>query len=393
MPEYDLVLVGASGFTGGLTADYLAAHAPASVRWAIAGRHRAKLEAVHQRLVAIDRRNAGVGVVTVDLGDRRSTAEVARSSRVVATTAGPFSDIGAGLVGSCADAGTDYVDITGEPEFVDRTYLDHGLRAKETGARLVHSCGFDSVPHDLGVLFTVLQLPEGTPIRVEGFVRVRARLSSGTYQTAVKAFSRARQTKAVAAERRTAEAVRGDCDIGDRRIQVSKPRPKKVPGSTRWAVPLPTIDPLVVKRSARALERYGPDFSYRHYVVVGGLPMVAAAALGVSGLVVAAQLPPVRDALLRRRAAGAGPSPCDRAHAWFNVRFVATTPAGRIVTEVAGGDPGYDETAKMLAESAMCLLGDDLPVTSGQLTTAQAMGTALTSRLQAAGLAFRVVDD
>jgi short subunit dehydrogenase-like uncharacterized protein len=140
------------------------------------------------------------------------------------------------------------------------------------------------------------------------------------------------------------------------------------------------------------LPRYGPDFRYSHYVVVGGLPLVAAATAGAGGLLVASRIPPVRRMLLRRMSAGAGPSPKRRADAWFTVRFVATTPSTTLVTEVAGGDPGYDETAKMLAESALCMLFDDVPELSGQLTTAQAMGEPLIRRLQAAGLSFRTLE-
>ncbi len=155
-------------------------------------------------------------------------------------------------------------------------------------------------------------------------------------------------------------------------------------------MPLPTIDPVVVRRSARALAEYGPGFRYGHFAVVGGLSAAAAGIAGITGLRALSQLPPARAGLLRLKRPGEGPTEERRAASWFRVRFVATARERTVVTEVSGGDPGYDETAKMLAESAMCLVLDDVPAAAGQLTTVQAMGAALTNRLQRAGLAFRV---
>lgn len=147
----------------------------------------------------------------------------------------------------------------------------------------------------------------------------------------------------------------------------------------------------MVQRSARALERYGPDFRYRHYAAVKTLPFAVGGAAAVSGLVAAAQLPPARRWLSSRLKPGEGPSEQRRADSWFSVRFVGEGGGKRVFTEVSGGDPGYDETAKMLGEAALCLaVDDDLPDVAGQLTTAVAMGDALTARLTAAGIRFRV---
>jgi short subunit dehydrogenase-like uncharacterized protein len=203
--EYDVVLFGATGFTGGLTAEYLAANAPEGLRWALVGRNRTKLEAVAARLAAASPAAPVPALVEADAADAAALAKVAESTRVVITTVGPYALHGGPIVAACATAGTDYVDLTGEPEFVDRTWLDHDATARRTGARIVHCCGFDSVPHDLGAYFTVLQLPEGVPLKVEGFVRSNGRFSGGTYHSAVNAFGRGRQTLAAARERRKAE--------------------------------------------------------------------------------------------------------------------------------------------------------------------------------------------
>src|SRR5947209_554620 len=245
--EYDIVVFGATGFTGALTAEYLARHAPSTTRWALAGRNAEKLAAVRDRLGLDD-----LPVLHADVEDAKSVAELARLSRVVITTVGPYIKYGEPLVAACADAGTDYVDLTGEPEFVDVMYVRHHARATETGARLVHACGFDSIPHDLGAYFTVQQLPEGVPIEVEGFVRVGGDFSGGTFASAVTAFSRVREMRSAAAERRRLEPA-----PDDRRVRAERPLPRYERTIGAWALPAPTIDPQVILRSARALDRYG----------------------------------------------------------------------------------------------------------------------------------------
>ena len=193
--EHDIVLFGATGFTGALTAEYLAKNAPDGCRWALAGRNRGKLEAVRARLAEIDPSLADLPLLQADVTDRESLRAVAESARVVITTVGPYIEYGEPLVVACADAGTDYVDLTGEPEFADRMYVAHHERAKETGARIVHACGLDSIPHDLGVWFTVQQLPEGVPLWVRGMLRAGGRPSGGTFASEMPAFSRTRQMR------------------------------------------------------------------------------------------------------------------------------------------------------------------------------------------------------
>ncbi len=181
--ELDLVLFGATGFTGGLTAEYLARHAPSDLRWALAGRNPAKLAETRDRLAALGGASTDVAdlpLLTADATDPASLADVAARSRVVATTVGPYLDYGEPLVGACAEAGTDYLDLTGEPEFVNRMYVAHHATAERTGARLVHACGFDSIPYDLGAYFTVRLLPDDVPITMRGVVRAGGRPSGGT---------------------------------------------------------------------------------------------------------------------------------------------------------------------------------------------------------------------
>jgi short subunit dehydrogenase-like uncharacterized protein len=375
---HDIVVFGATGFTGALTADYLARNAPADTRVALAGRNRDKLERTRARLASVRADWSEMPLLHADVEDAESLRAVAESARVVITTVGPYTHYGEPLVAACAEAGTDYVDLTGEPEFVDLMYVRHHERALETGARIVHACGFDSIPHDLGAYFTVQQLPEGVPLRVEGAVRAGGRFSGGTFASAVTAFSRARDVLAAAKRRKEVEP-RPD----GRRVHALKPAPRRHRGLGMWLLPFASIDPQIVRRSARALDRYGPDFSYGHYVALKRLPTAVGLVGGVMTVFALSQLAPARRWMLGRLPAGQGPTDEQIENGWFKVRFDGEGGGRRVVCQVSGGDPGYGDTSKMLA---------DLPLTAGQVTTAQAMGDALIERLRSAGMRFDVLE-
>jgi short subunit dehydrogenase-like uncharacterized protein len=385
--DLDLVLFGATGFTGSLTAEYLARNAPANTRWALAGRNRAKLEAVRERLAGIDPRLEEMELLVADSAELAALDEVAGRSRVVVSTVGPYLAHGGPLVAACAAAGTDYVDLTGEPEFVDRVWLDHHETAVESGARLVHSCGYDSVPHDLGVFFTLQQVPTDGPVTVRGVARSNATFSGGTFHSALGQMSRARQVRAAYTERRRREPR-----PEGRSSRAVAGKPHRDPVLGYWLLPLPTIDPQVVARSGAALASYGPEFRYSHYAGTKTLRYAAGGVAGVAALAAAAQVGPLRNLLGKRVPQGQGPDESRRRKSWFTVDFVAEAGGETVHTRVSGGDPGYTETAKMLGESALCLAFDANPETSGQVTPAAAMGKNLLARLQKAGMTFEVVD-
>ena len=378
--DFDIALLGATGFTGGLVADYLRTHLPSGVRLALAGRTPGKLESVAARP------GGAVEVVTVDVSDPAAVRSLAERTRVLVTTVGPYLVLGDPVVAACAAAGTDYLDLTGEPEFVDLTYLRHHAQAVNSGARLVHAGGFDSVPHDLGAQFTVEHLPEGVPLDVQGYVRVSGTFSGGTVASALEIMARLRVGRVTQRIRREVEP-----DPPGRSVRVNLGRPGRHHDTGWWVLPMPTIDPLVVAESARLLARYGPDFTYGHYLASEHALAALGTAAGAGALVAIAQLPAARRAVGRLRPPGSGPSPEQRQRSWFKVRFYGQGGGTSVVTEVAGGDPGYSETAKMLGEAAFSLALDDLPATAGQVTTASAMGPALRKRLEAAGITFTVL--
>ncbi|GAB3761103.1 short subunit dehydrogenase-like uncharacterized protein [Nocardioides ginsengisegetis] len=385
--EFDVVLFGATGFTGQLTAEYLARHAPDGLRWALAGRSPEKLERVRDRLADIDPELKLLELLHADVADPASLADVAGRARVVITTVGPYITFGEPLVAACAEAGTDYVDLTGEPEFVDLMYVAHHATAERTGARIVHACGFDSIPHDLGAWFTVQELQAAGPVTVRGVVRASGMASGGTFHSAMTALSRTKLVKQAAVARRRAETRP---EGRSSKAVAARPHRDKLLGY--WLLPLPTIDPSIVARSGAALASYGPKFRYSHFAGTKTLRYAAGGAGAVTALGLAAQVKPLRNALLGRIKQGEGPGEAKREKSWFTVDFVGEGDGRVVHTRVSGGDPGYGETSKMLAESALCLAFDDNPDVAGQVTTAQAMAENLKARLVAAGIRFEVID-
>jgi short subunit dehydrogenase-like uncharacterized protein len=387
---FDLVLFGASGFTGELTAQYLAKSAQ-HLRWALAGRNLDKLEQVRARLEALAGSAPRPELIAADVDEPSSMRALAASARVVITTVGPYGRYGEPLVAACAELGTDYVDLTGEPEFVARMATRYHAQAAASGAKIVHACGFDSIPHDLGALFTVRALrrrmspaeTETTPITIEGVVRASGTISGGTWQSMLLILS----------ETPAATVLSGPG--GGRHACLLPPRIRYRKELGMWAVPLPTIDPLVVCRSAGVLPMYGPDFRYGHYLGLKHAPQVVGLLAGAGALYGLAKWGPSRELLAKWKTSGEGPSEAERAKSFFKIIFSGTAGVHRVRCQVRGGDPGYGETAKMLAESALCLAFDRerLPAHHGVVTSAAAMGEVLIERLQLAGIVFEELSE
>jgi len=381
---YDIVVFGATGFTGRKVAEYLARSAPPDLRWAIAGRSRDKLEAVKAKLTGIDERCKSVGVLEASIDDAVSLANMAQSTRVLVTTVGPFIDYGEPVVRACIEQGTDYVDSTGEPFFVELLLARYSASAESQKVRVVPNCGFDSIPADLGAYFTVQKLPAGQPIRMSGYMKFKAAFSGGTERSALKSLVPPKDRVRVPPRL----PARG------RKVSLAKPSVRRRPDMNGWSAPLPTIDASVVLRSAASVDRYGPDFSYAHHVIHPSFLIMLAAFWFFGSLALFVRIAPFRAAFLNMaKKSGEGPSDEQMSRSWFKMRFEAECAGQTITTEVSGGDPGYGETSKMLAESALCLAQDraSLPARAGVLTPVEAMGEPLLARLTRAGLKFEVL--
>jgi short subunit dehydrogenase-like uncharacterized protein len=378
----DITVFGATGFVGQLVCAYLAERcAEEPTTWAIGGRDRAKLERLRDDLVTRYPTLEPLPIVVADSHDEASLVAMAEGTKVVLTTVGPYAPRGEALLRACADTGTHYVDLTGEPGWWRDMTARYHDRARETGAKIVPACGFDSIPFDLGAYFTARQLPPDAPKQVRGYVAARAGVSGGTLRSALS----------ILADRG------GPRESKPRAPDGARPRargPHRAAEVGAWVIPLPTIDPLIVGRSTRLCDAYGPDFVYHHYLQVGPLPAAVGVLVGIGLLTSLARIGPARRALARMRPPGSGPSAERRARSWFRAKFVGEGGGRRVVTQMRGGDPGYDETAKMVAESALCLAHDRLDPDpgGGLLTSASAMGMALVERLARAGLGLEVLD-
>jgi short subunit dehydrogenase-like uncharacterized protein len=316
--------------------------------------------------------------------DEASLLRMTEQTQVLLTTVGPFIDYGEPVVRACVAQGTDYVDSTGEPAFVALLLERYAQSAEQRGVRIVSCCGFDSIPADLGAFFTVRELPNDQPIALAGYMASQAAFSGGTMRSAIKALG-------------SLPSARGS-DVptarSGARVRVVEAKVEKKPELGGWMAPLPTIDAAVVTRSAARLDRYGPDFTYAHHAVIGSLLRLIIGMLVVGSGILLARLGAVRALLLKLAPkSGSGPSEAQIQRSWFKLHLVAQSGGRVIHTQVSGGDPGYGETSKMLAESALCLALDraSLPQFCGVLTPAVAMGDLLLARLQRAGLSFRVL--
>ena len=233
--EFDLVVFGATGFTGRLVAEYLSQNTDATVfRWAIAGRNHEKLQAVKNSMVALNPASSNVGVIIADSSDLASLRFMAKQAKVVITTAGPFMDYGEPVVQACIAEGTHYLDITGEPAYVQNILKNYDAMAKEAGVLIINCCGFDSIPADLGAYFTAKQLQGEDNIHIDGYVFSNGTFSGGTWTSAIKAFADVSKTNVPS-------------ESNGHTKKVKQPFLQKVKETGKWALPMPVSDPWMVK--------------------------------------------------------------------------------------------------------------------------------------------------
>ncbi|MFV8754566.1 saccharopine dehydrogenase family protein [Nannocystaceae bacterium ST9] len=376
---YDLVLFGATGFTGGLIAHYLARRlADGRIRWALAGRSREKLSKLRRELEREDPRMAELGLIEATSDDPESLRAMAGSTRAIITTVGPYQQHGEPLVAACVDQVCDYFDLTGEPSWWRSIVERYHERARARDVILVPCCGFESVPHDLGALFTAHQLPRDQPMTIDCYVSAKGTFSGGTLASALGEMPKGVKRGAGGGG-------------GPRGPKQAKPKLHFVDALGVWAVPAPTIEPLVVRRSASLVPDFGGELQFREYFAFRSALTMAKTIVGLGGVAALASFAPTRRLLQRIRPQGTGPSPEARARAWFRIDFVGRAAGREVRTHVSGGDPGYDETAKMISEAAITAIEDRerLPL-RGVLTPASALGMPLIERLRAAGIEFAV---
>jgi len=396
--DFDVVLFGATGYTGQLVAAHLATRA-SGLRWALAGRNHEKLQRV-----AADIGSPQLPLLVGDSSDSAFLAQLSSRTRVVCTTVGPYARYGEGLVAACSDAGTSYCDLTGEVHFIRQMIDRYEERARKSGARIVHCCGFDSIPSDLGTFFLQEQARArwGAPAAEvhARLVKMRGGSSGGTIASAQEVM---RATSKDPALRRMLLQPYCLNPAGEQRgpdgADLLKPQHDPDFG---WTAPfiMAACNTRIVRRSNAVLGYpYGRDFRYDEAVATGAGPKGFLIASGISAgtgaLIASLAVPPLRAlSQLVLPKPGEGPTRELRESGFFVYELLGTRGADRIKVRVsADKDPGYGATSKMLGESALCLAQDAarLPVQGGSWTPASALGNALVERLNAVGVRFEVV--
>lgn len=400
--ELDVTVFGATGFVGRLTAQHLARHAPAGTRIALAGRGEARLRAVRDDLGEAAR---DWQLVVADSSDSAALRAMARRTTVVATTVGPYARHGMPLVLACAEEGTSYADLTGEVLFVRQSIDAADARARETGARIVHACGFDSVPSDLGVL----ALADRVAADAEGqlaettlaVTAARGGFSGGTIASLTGQLDEVRTDKEARRLALDPYALSPDRDaepdLGPQR-ELTHPRDDALVG--RWVAPfvMASYNTRIVRRSNALMRwRYGKGFRYAEVVATrsGPLGLAAAAAVtaGTGGLAAGLLFAPTRALLARvLPSPGEGPSERAREKGYFRLEVhTCTTSGAHYVAHVgASGDPGHAATSVMLGESVLALAAREGSPEGGVTTPAAALGEPLADRLRARGFTLSV---
>ncbi|MEK9592562.1 MAG: saccharopine dehydrogenase NADP-binding domain-containing protein [Luminiphilus sp.] len=382
---FDIVVFGASGYTGRLVAEYLAAeYGGTDLTWAMAGRSLDKLTSVRTEMGISD----AVALLEVDVDNPASVSEMVDACRVVITTVGPYQLYGDELVKQCAERGTDYVDLTGEPSWMHETIARFSEAAKLSGARIVHSCGFDSIPFDLGVYLLQQHAIEktGEPIAT---VKGRVRAMNGTFSGGTIASMRATMASAKA-NPAIIQVLTNPFALTEGFTGPEQPAgmaPQYDEELQSWSAPF-IMAPINTKNIHRSnflmAHRYGEDFRYDEMLLTGDGDQGKAAAEFVAkdDSVAKSDLQP-----------GDGPSKEERENGNYDAIFAGQACTGDLMISSVQGDrdPGYGSTSKMLAEAAMCLLHNPELASGGLWTPAAALGDALIERLQAhAGLTFQI---
>lgn len=405
--DFDIIVWGATGFTGSLVAEYLLSKygVDGPLRWAIAGRSAAKLTTLRTELGT---QAESLPSIVADSFDEPKLSEMVASTHVVISTVGPYAKYGSPLVAACVEHGTHYCDLAGEAQWIRQMIDQHHDAAISSGARIVHCCGFDSVPMDIGVWF----------------LQQEAKRRYGSYCTSiamlVKAIRGAASGGTVASMTNMIKEARADRDIarvladpyglnpaGERQGPDGRDQrnARFDEASGVWTAPfvMAAINTKVVRRSHALLGYpYGRDFRYREAVMMGKGPSgwlkANSMTAGLGGFVFAASFDFSRGLLERfvLPEPGEGPDQEQREKGFYDLRQFGTLADGTVIRSKITGDrdPGYGSTSKMLSESAVCLAKDELPSEGGVLTPAAAMGDALLDRLQEnAGLSFEILAD
>jgi len=357
--EYDIIIFGASGFTGELICNYLSQHKDKSkIRWAISGRNSKKLNKLSEKY--------SINQISANSFNQESLNAMCAQTELVISTVGPYDIYGEKLVKACINNQSHYLDLTGEPSFVKKIYNKYAKSAKNNNVIIMHCCGFESIPPDLGTYLTVKEL-DSDNIDITYYLKTKGKISGGTWASFLNSI--------------TSKQPIIDKNRGDRKDKV-----KKLFYSNRfkkWALFFPVIDKYIVMKSSKAFNEYGNNFSFKEYILLPSLFSAISLILGIGIISIMGRFNILRKFLLNRIPSGQGPSLEEQKKHWFKVTVIGKTDKKEVETVISGGDPGYGETSKFISEMALCILlqKDSLIKKEGILTPVECSGDLLKERL------------
>ena len=366
--KYDIVVYGATGFTGQLVCEYLSSHDEIDkVNWAIAGRNI-------ERLNLISEKYSNVDIIHASSDDPNSLDEMCVQAKLILTTVGPYDLYGEPLINSCINNKSHYVDLTGEPQFVHRMVDKYNNKAIEQNVAIVNCCGFESIPPDVGTYHSVKQL-KSKSIEVNYFLQTRGTISGGTWASFLNSIISKQpiiKIRSTTKNKKKAKKLYYNKDLG------------------KWAMIFPVIDKQIVMRSSKSSSQYGENFNFNEYMLSKSYMRLIVLLLGIISVSFLAKFKIFRNWLISLRPSGSGPNKEQRENNWFKATIIAKGNSKTITTIIKGKDPGYGETSKFISEMALCIIldYDKLNSSSGFLTPVQCSKGLLIERLRKAGISI-----
>ena len=367
--EYDLIIHGATGFTGQLICDYLYKHNDSKlIKWAISGRNTSKLEPISKKY--------NVDLFQVDSFENKALDLITSKAKVIISVVGPYAIYGKQLIESCVNNNCHYLDITGESSFVQYVKNKYSKKAIETNTILINCCGFESIPSDIGTYYSIKELNEEN-IDIKCYMKTKGQISGGTWASFLNISNGEKIKKKIQNNKPKKQGTKNKILFYNKELK-------------KWALIFPDVDQYIIRRSSKLIDGYGENVRFVKYMLFKSLFKVAALLIPLFFILILAKFKFSKKWLESFIPSGTGPSKEARAKHWFEYILVGKTEKQKIITTVSGGDPGYGETSKFVTEMGLALIldKDQLSHKKGVLTPAACAGDVILKRLQAAGIKF-----
>ena len=367
--EYDLIIHGATGFTGQLICDYLYKHNDSkAIKWAISGRNTSKLEPISKKY--------NVDLFQVDSFENKALDLITSRSKVIISVVGPYAIYGKQLIESCVNNNCHYLDITGESSFVQYVKNKYSKKAIETNTILISCCGFESIPPDIGTYYSIKQLNEEN-IDIKCYMKTKGQISGGTWASFLNISSSGKIKKKIQNNQTKKQGTKNKILFYNKELK-------------KWALIFPDIDQYIIRRSSKLIDGYGENVRFVKYMLFKSLFKVTALLVPLFFILFLAKFKFSKKWLESFIPSGTGPSEEARAKHWFEYTLIGKTEKQKIITTVKGGDPGYGETSKFVTEMGLALIlnKDQLNHNKGVLTPAACAGDVILKRLQKSGIEF-----